>query len=792
MKKIKNIISKHPLLSILTLSLLIRLLLSPFGTLKLDQNTFIAWSTTLSSLGTKAFYQSTWSDYFPGYLYVLLLLKKISLVFTINSTLLYKLPAICTDLATITLIYKITSNLTPKKATLAAFLYAINPAIIINSTLWGQVDALPSFFSLLCLFLLPNHVMLSALSLSAGTLIKPQAAFILPVALIVLYMSSQRKKQITLFLSIFTLAFLTSFLPFFNVNSSLPTNLFHQITSSLNQYPYTSINAFNFWALFGFWQQDNSILLSPQRLGFLFVSILFLFAFTNAPKEKKGTFKYTLSAFVFLTTFLFFTRMHERHLFPIFAPLAILSINSSKTKKAYLIFSLTYSLNLLYAHFWISNNFHQIFSPQVVKTISLVNILTFLFFFKNSFLFKKNPLSSLKFTLSKSHPKNPLLWILAFAALSRFLFLSSPPSEYFDEVYHAFTARRMLSGDPKAWEWWNTSPEGFAFEWTHPPMAKLIMVLGMLVFGENSFGWRAPSALLGTFTIFLVYKIAFHLTNKKTALLSAFLFSIDGLPLVMSRLGMNDAYFLFFLLLCFYFFLKDKHLLSALALGLSLSSKWSTFWILPLLFVAHFSLKKKATKKYLYYICLPPLVYFASYLPMFAHKHHTLSTFIEVQKQMWWYHTGLDATHPYQSTPLSWPLMIRPVWLFVEYGTTSIKNIYAQGNPAIFWLGLLCVPIAFWESFTKKNKKLALVIFAYLVFFLPWSLSPRIMFLYHYLPSIPFLTIILAQTLTKNKKIIFPTLFVSTLLFLYFYPHLVGLSVPKWLNNTYFWLNSWK
>ena len=77
------------------------------------------------------------------------------------------------------------------------------------------------------------------------------------------------------------------------------------------------------------------------------------------------------------------------------------------------------------------------------------------------------------------------------------------------------------------------------------------------------------------------------------ALLSAAVISLDGLALVMSRIGMNDSYFLVFALLSIYFFIKDKNLVSAIFLGLAASSKWTTMWVLPILFVAHFVFKVK-------------------------------------------------------------------------------------------------------------------------------------------------------------------------------------------------------
>ena len=190
-----------------------------------------------------------------------------------------------------------------------------------------------------------------------------------------------------------------------------------------------------------------------------------------------------------------------------------------------------------------------------------------------------------KVNLSKKSRGIILAIILTFAFITRVFDLGSPPNEYFDEVYHAFTAKVMMSADSaKAWEWWNTPPEGFAYEWTHPPLAKLGMVAGMKIFGENSFGWRIPGAVLGVVSVFLVYLLGRQIfKDEAVGLLSAGVFSLDGLPLVMSRIGMNDSYILCFALLSIYLFLCRKNFLSALAFGLSIASKWSAIWVIPIL-----------------------------------------------------------------------------------------------------------------------------------------------------------------------------------------------------------------
>jgi dolichyl-phosphate-mannose--protein O-mannosyl transferase len=373
---------------------------------------------------------------------------------------------------------------------------------------------------------------------------------------------------------------------------------------------------------------------------------------------------------------------------------------------------------------------------------------------------------------------------------------------YFDEVYHAFTAKVLLSHDvAKAWEWWNTPPEGFAYEWTHPPIAKLGMTIGMLIFGQNSFGWRIPGAMLGLGAVFMVYLLAREIfKDEAIGLLSAAAFSLDGLALGMSRIGMNDSYILFFTLLSLYLYLKTppsggasrNYFLSALAFGFALASKWSAIWAIPIFGIIFLTQKKKLNLSYLWFFTIPLVVYLASYFDMFL-TGHTLKTWWEMQQQMWWYHTGLRATHPYSSSWWTWPFLVRPIYLYTsdEIGG-MVARIYAFGNPFVFWFGFASVVSCLVFSFLERNKKLGLIVFSYLIFFVPWALSPRIMFLYHYLPSVPFMAIAMGYILRRSPKLI-PYFFIPTLLiFIYFYPHWAGIKIPLWLDTSYYWFSSWR
>lgn len=767
--------------------------------------TWFGWAHRLERLGFSKFYSDTdWTQYTPGYLYWLMLIGKLGWF----NELAIKIPVVIADIGVGILIWSQVSKVNKKLALVSFFLYTLNPVVVLDGSAWGQIDGLLTLFLFLSAYLLIEKKSLtwSIFFWSIAFLIKPQSIAILPGILLAVILKKFKLKEIITaglvgFLTIFLLA-----LPFFTTNPIL--GLPEWILKMGKYYSYTSVFAFNIWSWVGFWKPDTSLFLgislSIWGTILLGTSILFaLFIFRNKIDKKYNY--YLLFAILSLCFFVFPTKVHERYLFPFFAFLLSASVLSKSRNlfAIYIVTSIASFLNIYYPYEYYYPNylkseilFHL--SESLAKFIGFIFLMSYflLLFWEKLPKFDWPKVQSVtEYKFSKINlPKNILILILFFAFATRVFNLNSPPKEYFDEVYHAFTARTMLHGDPKAWEWWNTPPEGFAYEWTHPPLAKLGMFLGMKIFGENSFGWRIPGALLGVGSVFLIYLIAKRLFDDEVVgLLSATVFSLDGLALVMSRIGMNDSYLLFFILLSIYFFLREKNFFSALAFGFAIASKWSAIWALPILLLLWLKRKKKfSISLFLSFIILPCTIYLLTYVPMFL-SGHDWHVWWEMQKQMWWYHTGLRATHPYSSSWWSWPLLIRPIYLYTSDEVGGwVSRIYAMGNPIVFWFGLASVVLCSVYSYLEKNKHLALVVFGYLIFFVPWAASPRIMFLYHYLPSIPFLAIATGYILRRNPKLIVPFLAFTFLAFAYFYPHWAGLQVPLWLDKSYYWLLSWR
>src|SRR3712207_2133183 len=177
--------------------------------------------------------------------------------------------------------------------------------------------------------------------------------------------------------------------------------------------------------------------------------------------------------------------------------------------------------------------------------------------------------------------------------------LDQPPRYAYDEVYHAYTAVQLASGNADAYVWYTRVPEEHrekyrvAYEWSHPAFAKLPMQLGVVLFGDNPFGWRFSNAIWGALGIGILYLLGRFFFDQVVGALAALLMLFDGLWFVQSRTAMNDTYLVVFLMLAYLAFFRYLTsdttqrwrylLLSGATLGFALATKWSAVYSFGLL-----------------------------------------------------------------------------------------------------------------------------------------------------------------------------------------------------------------
>ncbi len=842
--KIKNIIY------ILLAGFILRLILTPHGTYSTDMSCWIGWSSRLRKVGFARFYDS-WSDYLPGYLYILFFWGKLltfleTNVGNIPTKAFFKLIPIFSDLLAGFFLYKIARKFFDEtKSLLVSALYLFNPAILANSALWGQADSFLASLSVASIwFLLNKKYLLSVILLAILALVKPPGIIIVPI--IFLLILREEGFQKAFFLGLLSLSiFAVAFVPFAGGETLIPF-IYKRWQLTLNQYPYTGLNAFNFWNVFDLrWTKDKTkfLFLSYHQWGILlFAGIYFPSIFVLLKKwreewaENLPLLAATLGT-IFYASFMFLTRVHERHLYPVFIFLAIISIFKPKYWILYFLSSLLYVLNLRFSFVWGMQKFKKIFTPLEVAVFAIGNLGISLTLFKN--LIQKEWTTRAKKIKRPSQPivesaykkietyfknkkkKQPktklskwfLISLMLIAALTfsiRIWRLGVPNKHIFDEVYKAFTAQEMAKGNPDAWVWGKDAPEGFHYTWTHPPLSKLAMVGTIKTFGSTPFGWRMAPLIFGIGIVFLIGLLGKELFNEKVGIIAALLAAFECLFFVQSRTGLNDIFLVFFILLASYFFTQEKWWLTGIATGLAISTKWSALYLLPFFGTVQVyetlpllfskprefweNMLKKTLKSFFFLVGVAGVVYLIVYIPFFT-TGHSWSKFVELQKQMWWYHTRLDATHPFTSRWWSWPIIKRPIWYYTKSFNGKIANIYAMGNPLIWWTGILTMVTLTASLLKRYSREKFLVLCGYLSFWLPWARSPRIMFLYHYLPSLAFLILSLAWQLEKfmkrRKWVVFVFLSAVIALFFYFYPRISAFPVSKDWNRQYKWFKSW-
>lgn len=137
----------------------------------------------------------------------------------------------------------------------------------------------------------------------------------------------------------------------------------------------------------------------------------------------------------------------------------------------------------------------------------------------------------------------------------------------FDEAHYVPAARKMLRGEAANNE--------------HPPLSKALMILGILIFGDNPYGWRTFITLSGAASVYLLGLVAYELTgSRKTAFIASFLFGFDTMSFNISSMAILDAPALMFSLLGAFLLLRKKWALSGISLGLALLSKISAAFVL--------------------------------------------------------------------------------------------------------------------------------------------------------------------------------------------------------------------
>ena len=378
------------LVVLLFFSFIVRVLFFPFPGCKGDLGAFAWWFNTAATYGPRVFYNVvSWVDYPPFNIYIFWVFgsiaKGLSLFGSPLIAYIIKLPPTIFDLATSILIFFFVRKRSDlKMALVATATYALNPAVIFNSAIWGQFDAIYTFFLILSLLLIfESRPKLVAVAFMLGILTKPQSIALAPLMVFLIFRKYNWRGLITSIGAAIVTVFVV-ILPLEWTNGNPVTFLSDIYFGAYKTYAYTSVNAFNIWGFGGMWKPDTQIFLftNVYVIGWMMFGALVAFTLYFVYKRLGVSEELVILFSAFLLFFGFFmlpTRIHERYLFPAFSVMALLIPFVRKMRPVYAVLSGTYLINQAYVLSFLNANSYIPDGDPVVLIISLINLVVFLY-----------------------------------------------------------------------------------------------------------------------------------------------------------------------------------------------------------------------------------------------------------------------------------------------------------------------------------------------------------------------------------------------------------------------------
>lgn len=365
----------------LSVSIVIRVLLFPLKGYQIDTSDFVSWFNTSAEHGIRPFYSvAGFADYPPFNVYIFWVFGSLANALSISMETMVKIVPNIFDLAIGLLIFVFARKQYPFKiALLSVALYVFNPAVIYNAAVWGQYDAIYTFFLVLSLlFALKSKPEFSAVAFALGLLTKPQGIALAPLIILLILKKDGLKRLLTSIVAFAATVFIV-ILPF---EWSNPITFLSGIYfGAYGGYAYTSVNAFNLWGLFGLWIPDGSLFI----VGWILFGIAAAFTLYLVHKRFNISDDYLAIFAAFMLLFSFFmlpTRIHERYMFPAIALLALMFPLLKKTRPLYLVLTATLFINEAYVLNALINaypNFADLTRDPVVPVVSVINLLMLIY-----------------------------------------------------------------------------------------------------------------------------------------------------------------------------------------------------------------------------------------------------------------------------------------------------------------------------------------------------------------------------------------------------------------------------
>jgi len=275
------------------------------------------------------------------------------------------------------------------------------------------------------------------------------------------------------------------------------------------------------------------------------------------------------------------------------------------------------------------------------------------------------------------------LLVLVLSTLAmHFAIITNPGELVFDESHYVKDARNII--------------ENHATERTeHPPLAKLFIVAGIKIFGDNPWGWRFFSVVFGTITIILFYVLCRRLQMSRTAAsIATYLLALENMTFVQASVAMLDVYCLTLMMAAFLLYACRRYINTGIAIGLSALAKLTGVLAGPAVFL-HLIFTRQGRSRWFFLTMLFTIFSFFALMMVFdlaiSQDFSNISNPFLRTKSMTELSGSLtfsSVNHTAVSRPWDWVITYQPMayWWAPHYSGAISFTIWALIIPAFGYM----------------------------------------------------------------------------------------------------------
>jgi dolichyl-phosphate-mannose--protein O-mannosyl transferase len=349
--------------------------------------------------------------------------------------------------------------------------------------------------------------------------------------------------------------------------------------------------------------------------------------------------------------------------------------------------------------------------------------------------------------------------LLCLGVVWRFVDLDYPRTFSFDEHHFVSNARNYIAHRAD----WND----------HPPLGKLVLVPAMLWLGDRGLGWRLSSALLGLAIVALAGLCAAKIfEDRRVGLMTSAFLAIDGFFLSYAHTALIDNPLTAFIYAALALMLWARSLrwfaAAALCVGLAVASKWTGVCVL---LMAPFLLRRAGRSIWhtTWMFGLAALVYLgigAAALHL-TRQPISIASMLRSNWDLLQHHAGFTVWDNGASSKwYTWPFLTHPIVMHHErIGPDTIRATSTIGN-LLLWFGTtgsiflalagLARALVRWFRarlpIATEHRRSALALAGMTALMLPFILTHRQSYIFHYLGAYGLGLGLLASRLVRIEK----------------------------------------